>query len=84
MENLNEVGSALFDQIVNPAVLLFSAASFVWFLYGVLNFFIAKFKEKPEEMEAGKSHMLWGLVGVFLIYSASGIFSFFYNLFLQK
>lgn len=81
INSINAVGETFFDAIINPAVMIFSAASFVWFLYGVLNFYIAKFKSDEAGVKAGKMHMLYGLIGVFIIYSASGIFDFFYGLF---
>jgi len=83
LNSLNTVGDALFTEIINPAVLIFSSAAFVWFLYGVLNFYIAKLKSDEDGVKKGKMHMLYGLIGVAIIYSASGIFDFFYGLFLK-
>jgi len=82
MDNLNLLGEILFQEFLNPAVLIFSSAAFVWFLYGVMKYYLAKAKNKEEDLETGKKHMLWGLIGVLIIYSAGSIFNFLYSLFL--
>jgi len=82
MENLDSLGNTLFQEFINPAVLILSSFAFVWFLYGVMMFYVAKAKENEEGMKSGKLHMFWGLVGIFIIYSAGGIFNFLSSLFL--
>ncbi len=49
-------------QIVNPLILLLFALALVYFLYGVYEF-IAN-GDNDEKKTTGKSHMLWGIVGL--------------------
>ena len=58
-------------QIINPIILLLSAGAFVVFLWGVFEFVlhagdVAKRKE-------GRQAILWGLVGLVIIFGAYGI-----------
>ena len=48
--------------IINPLIDLLFALAVVYFLYGVFEF-IAN-QENEEKKTAGKSHMLWGIVGI--------------------
>lgn len=49
-------------QIVNPLITLLFALAVVFFLYGVLEFIIGQ--DNDEKKTSGKSHMLWGVVGL--------------------
>ncbi len=51
--------------ITNPLILLMFAAALVYFLYGVFEFLMHA--EDAEARETGKSHMLWGIVGMFIM-----------------
>lgn len=48
--------------IINPLILFLFALAVVYFLYGVLEFLINQ--ENEEKKISGKSHMLWGVVGI--------------------
>ena len=50
------------DMIVNPLILLLFALAIVYFLYGVLEFFLNQ--ENEEKKTQSKSHMLWGIIGI--------------------
>lgn len=58
-------------QIVNPIILLLAATAFVVFLWGVF-IFIANAGEEAKR-EEGKKAILWGLVGLVIIFGAYGI-----------
>ena len=73
-ENFNTVGYKLLDQIVNPGIYLLSSLSFVWFLYGVVNFILARVNGDEDGIKKGKQHMLWGLIGLVIIFSAGSIY----------
>jgi len=49
-------------EIVNPLILLLFALAVVYFLYGVFEFIANQANE--EKKTSGKSHMLWGVVGI--------------------
>ena len=48
--------------IINPLILLLFALAVVYFLYGVLEFIMNQ--ENEEKKTQGKSHMLWGIIGI--------------------
>ena len=57
--------------IVNPLIMLLFALALVFFLFGVFQF-IAN-QENEEKKTAGKRHMLWGLVGLTIMFGVWGI-----------
>ena len=58
-------------QIINPMILLLSAGAFVVFLWGVFEFVLhAGDATKRGE---GRKAILWGLVGLVIIFGAYGI-----------
>lgn len=48
--------------IINPLILFLFALAVVYFLYGVLEFLFNQ--ENEEKKTTGKSHMLWGVIGI--------------------
>lgn len=58
-------------QVINPIILLLAASAFVVFLWGVFEF-IAHAGDEAKRSE-GKSAILWGLVGLVIIFGAYGI-----------
>lgn len=71
MEVLNEFLGKVVVEIVNPLILLLSAVAFVAFLWGVFQF-IAHAGDETKRSE-GKSAILWGLVGLVIMFGAYGI-----------
>lgn len=71
MSVLNQFLSKVVTQIINPIILLLAAAAFVVFLWGIFEF-IAHAGEETKRAE-GKSAILWGLVGLVIIFGAYGI-----------
>ena len=70
-EVLNRFLGKVVVQIVNPLILLLSAAAFVVFVWGVFEFiWHAGDETKREE---GRRAILWGLVGLVIIFGAYGI-----------
>ncbi|MFA6408266.1 MAG: hypothetical protein WCW36_02210 [Candidatus Paceibacterota bacterium] len=58
-------------QIINPIILLLAASAFVVFLWGVFEF-IAHAGDATKRKE-GRDAILWGLVGLVIIFGAYGI-----------
>lgn len=50
------------SMIINPLILFLFALAVVYFLYGVLEFIMNQ--ENEEKKTTGKSHMLWGIIGI--------------------
>ena len=62
-------------EIFNPLYKLAVGIAILYFLYGVFKFILDM--NDPEKKNFGKSHLLWGTVGLFIILSVGGILKFF-------
>ncbi|MHB1163171.1 MAG: hypothetical protein ACYCZZ_01420 [Minisyncoccota bacterium] len=71
MSVLNAFLGKVITQIINPIILLLAASAFVVFLWGVFEF-IAHAGDVTERKK-GKDAILWGLVGLVIIFGAYGI-----------
>jgi len=60
--------------LINPAILLLFAVALILFLWGLVQFLI-ELNVKGKSSGKGKQHMLWGLVGMFIMIAAYGIFN---------
>jgi len=69
---LTEIRSALVENIINPLLLLFFAIGLLIFVFGVVEFLYGLNAEN-DARERGKKHMLWGLVGMFIMMAAYSI-----------
>jgi uncharacterized membrane protein YidH (DUF202 family) len=63
--------------IVNPLIGFLFALAIAFFLYGVLEFLMNQ--ENEEKKTSGKSHMLWGVIGIFIMMSVWGILTIALN-----
>ena len=63
--SLNSFIGNVDTMIINPLIGLLFALAIVYFLYGVFEF-IAN-QENEEKKTTGKSHMLWGIVGIVIM-----------------
>jgi Fe2+ transport system protein B len=72
--NIDTLIAKIDKVILNPAIGFIFALALVYFLYGIVQFLL--YKEKGEVREEGKRHMIWGLVGMFIMISAYGIINF--------
>jgi cytochrome c biogenesis protein CcdA len=68
---LNQFLGKVEVQIINPIILLLAAAAFVVFLWGVFEF-VAHAGDETKRKE-GKSAILWGIIGLVIIFGAYGI-----------
>ncbi len=71
MPVLNQFLGKVVAQIINPIILLLAASAFVVFLWGVFEF-IVHAGEEAKRAE-GKSAIMWGLIGLVIIFGAYGI-----------
>lgn len=72
---LQNVVTEIFDPLYKLAV----ALAFLYFLYGVFKFIVDM--NDPQKKNFGKSHLLWGLVGLLIILSVGGILKLFSDVF---
>lgn len=71
MDKLNAFLGKVVEQIINPLILLLAASAFVVFLWGVFEF-VAHAGDETKRAE-GKRAILWGLVGLVIIFGAYGL-----------
>jgi len=65
--------------IINPLILLLFALAVVYFLYGVLEFIMNQ--ENEDKKTSGKSHMLWGVIGITIMMGVWAILGVILNTF---
>lgn len=71
MEAATTLLNNLLKYIVNPAILLLFALGFTVFMYGLLEFMWHL--NSGEASKEGKQHMIWGIIGMFLMVSVYGV-----------
>ncbi len=62
------------SEIITPLILLLFAAAIVYFLFGVMKFI--QNQDNEEAQSEGKQHMVWGIVGIFIMVAVYGILGF--------
>lgn len=71
MGTASQILERLNDLIIRPIILLVFAAGFFLFMWGLVKFL---WNSKEGEIDdSGKQHMLWGIVGMFIMISVAGI-----------
>ena len=60
------------NAVINPLLLLLFAFGTMYFIFGVVEF-LWGLNQNPEHKETGKQHMIWGLVGLFIMVAAWSI-----------
>jgi len=66
--------SKINNVIINPLIAFIFALALAYFLYGVV-MFLSK-KDSDTARADGKRHMLWGIVGMFVMVGVFGIINF--------
>ncbi|HUC88520.1 MAG TPA: hypothetical protein VMR49_00625 [Candidatus Paceibacterota bacterium] len=57
--------------VINPIIYFLFALSMVYFLYGLAQYLLSP--DNEEIRKSSKSHMLWGIVGLFIMVAVFGI-----------
>ncbi len=70
--NVSTLGQGIIGLINNVAIPLLFAVAFIVFIWGVFQYFIAGGADE-EKRETGKSLMLWGIIGFFVMVSVWGL-----------
>jgi hypothetical protein len=76
--NIDQLIASINKYIVNPFIGLLFVLATVWFLVGLARYFLAG---NPEDRATGQRHMVWGLVGMFVMISVFGIMKIVVNTF---
>lgn len=64
-ESLNAFIGNVDNQIINPLISLLFALAIVYFLFGAFEFIVNGAND--EKKTAGKSHMMWGIIGLVIM-----------------
>lgn len=64
-------------QILTPAILLLFALAIFWFILGMVKYI--QNAESPEKRQEGYQHMLWSVIGIFIMISVKGIINLVLN-----
>lgn len=67
-----EIVGKLTEIIINPALALIFSFGLLVFVYGLVEF-IWGLSQETDKKKEGKQHMLWGLIGMFVMVSAIAI-----------
>jgi uncharacterized membrane protein HdeD (DUF308 family) len=78
-ESVDQFVSKLDQLIINPLILLLFALALVYFLWGVFEFLLNA--DNEEKRSAGKSHMLYGIIGLTIMIGVWTILSIIMNTF---
>lgn len=73
--NSEKIFQNVVTQVFSPLYQLVAALAFLYFLWGVFKYIYDM--NDPEKKTTGRNHMLWGLVGLFIIFSIGGILPLF-------
>jgi hypothetical protein len=62
------------EAILNPLIVIFFAIALIVFFWGIFQFILHN--DDEAEREKGKKSMVWGLVGIFVMFAVYGIVNF--------
>ena len=79
METVSDIVGRFEAVIIKPAMLLIFTAGFFMFVWGLV-VFLFNLGDKSEHTK-GKEHIVWGLVGMFVMVSVYGILALLNNTF---
>lgn len=61
------------DAILTPIITLLSLGAFLLFLWGIVEFIASS--DNEEKRKTGQQHMIWGIIGLVIIFGANAIVS---------
>ena len=65
------------EYIIDPIILLLFGLGFLYFLWGIAKFIWNA--DSEDARKEGADHMIWGIVGMFIMVAAFGIISLIKN-----
>jgi len=63
--------------LINPLIILLFALAAVYFIFGVVKYLLNP--DSEEIRKSSKTHMLWGIIGMFIMFSVFGIMTLILN-----
>ncbi len=70
---LNRLVGALVDKVIYPITALVVAVGLLVFMYGLLEYLWGLSNDVGDKKEKGRQHMIWGVVGMFVMVAAYAI-----------
>lgn len=70
------IAERLTNLIINPLIAFAFALGLLVFFWGVIEFLLALNAWGSASKDNGKQHMLWGLIGMFVMVAAYALFNF--------
>lgn len=61
----------LAEEVLDPIVYLLFALAIIYFVFGAVKFMLNA--DNPTERDSGKSAMIWGIIGLFIMVGVYGI-----------
>ncbi len=59
----------LISTIINPLITLMFAGAVFYFVWGVFNYIIKR-EDSGGDISAGREHIMWGIIGLFIMVAA--------------
>lgn len=66
------------EQIIDPIITVIALAAFILFVYGVVEFI--RSADNDEKRKLGKQHMIWGIIGLAILFGARTIVTILGNI----
>ena len=79
MASVNELVSRINEFVINPLIGLLFVLALLYFFYGLAQFVLHAGED--EGRDTGKQHMLWGIIGMFIMLSVFEILGVLANTF---
>ncbi|HEY1042167.1 MAG TPA: hypothetical protein VGE48_01965 [Candidatus Paceibacterota bacterium] len=73
MNGFNDFITRVQDAILTPIITLLALGAFVVFMWGIVVFIAGA--EDEEKRRTGQQHMIWGIIGLVIIFGANAIVS---------
>lgn len=73
MDPVNDFITAIEREILAPIITLIALAAFAVFVWGVVEFIQGA--DNEEKRRTGQIHMIWGIIGLVIIFGANAIIS---------
>ncbi len=73
-ETINKIVSNITTLLINPVIYLLVALSMMYFFWGIA-LFVLNADDTAKRTE-GRNHMIWGVIGLFILGSVWGIINF--------
>ncbi len=67
----DQILNNILSSIIQPVVYLLFAVAFLVFFWGI--FQMIRGADSEEDLKTGKRHLLWGLIGLLIMFGAQGI-----------